>query len=136
MAAEPRIGPVERTDEPWRAGFLAAERRAAPFIRAVEEPDAGKFELGDDGRHLVHIGRARAPEPAARHRVEERHGRMRGARKPGEAVVAQRAGARTGLAGVAERSAIAHIDHRTRNEIGGAHGDSLSATVTLMHAAA
>ena len=54
VTAEAGERPVERAREPRRA-LLARERRAAPFVGAVEEPDAGKVERGRDGGDLGHV---------------------------------------------------------------------------------
>src|SRR6266550_3035441 len=54
MAPKARKRPVERAYQP-RLGVLARERCAAPFVRAVEEPDAGKAERSNDRRDLWHV---------------------------------------------------------------------------------
>src|SRR5262249_29105311 len=58
MAAEPGERPIQGAGEPWRAVLLAAERRSAPLVRAVEEPDAGELQLGGDRGNLLDVGRA------------------------------------------------------------------------------
>src|SRR5262249_60061700 len=43
-AAEARERPIERAREPRRTVLVAGERRAAPLVASVEEPDARMIE--------------------------------------------------------------------------------------------
>src|SRR5262249_43874673 len=65
VTAEPRERPVERAGKPRHAVLLAGNRAAAPLIRAVEKPDAGKAERGGHRFELGDVRRIRALKPTA-----------------------------------------------------------------------
>ena len=112
-AAETRERPVERARQPRRAVLVARQRRARPLVRAVEEPDAGKAERRGDRADLLDIGRLRAHQPAPRHAVEQRHQRPARPRETRRRRCREApARASAALAGMAQRAALADVDHR------------------------
>ena len=62
----PGNGQSERATEPWRAALVSRQRRAAPLVGAVEQPDAGKAEHGRDRLDVSDVGRVRAREERSR----------------------------------------------------------------------
>ena len=81
MAAEAGIRPVQRAHQPRHVVLLARQRGAAPLIRAVEEPDAGKAERRGDRPDFLEIGRLRARQPAPA--PGDRSAARAAARRPG-----------------------------------------------------
>ena len=70
VAAKSGKRPIQGPGEPRRPSLVTSKRGAAPLIRSIQKPDAGEIERGSDCGDLLHVGRARPSEPAARYGID------------------------------------------------------------------
>ena len=112
MAAEARERPVERPDQPGLSVFVATHGGAAPGIGAVQEPDAAEAKRRGDTLDLADIGRLGSRQPASRQPVEQRQCGSDRTWEKRKTIVAQRPRPRRALLGLAQRTALAHVNDR------------------------
>jgi len=110
--------PIERANKPWHAVLLAGPRRAAPLIRRVEHPNAGKVQDVRNRRDFGEIRRTRSPQRAMRKPIQGGDQRQRRTWKKPETGVAQRSRLWGPQLRVTQRATLANVNDRNSGQSG------------------